>query len=342
MVVFVPGFMGSTLVCEDDRFGLREVWGENLFSNANIVLSAVRDLSSQGISPGRVLRWLRIGRKKRPYDVYGDLLEFCTAPHGLALKEYASFFPFPYDWRLGVLPLSNRLEEFIARIDRTGQRAIAFVAHSMGGLIVRALLCRFPEIAERTRLLFQIATPVAGTQKAYGCLRDRLRFSQPLDLVIDMVSKRKRLSYADFREVALSFQSLYDLLPRGEDTLTDISDGVRRSVFEERYWPALSLPLLQEAREVQSLMALPVPCAVECVYSDCHDTVCHHHVRRDGSVKTSREYRVGDGTVTFHSAREGSEGGQRHCKRGRHTTHVAMCGNTEVHEVLRSSLERHV
>ena len=53
---------------------------------------------------------------------------------------------FPYDWRLPLDKLADALEPFLRKLlddTRPVQRPIRMLAHSMGGLVVRALIHKY-------------------------------------------------------------------------------------------------------------------------------------------------------------------------------------------------------
>ena len=68
-------------------------------------------------------------------DFYGPLLEFLTRSHRVEI--------FPYDWRLSVRDAAKRLAEnleaWLPECERQRQ-PVHLVAHSMGGLVVRAMI----------------------------------------------------------------------------------------------------------------------------------------------------------------------------------------------------------
>ena len=55
---------------------------------------------------------------------------------------------------------------------RSGPELI-FVVHSMGGLVTRALLTKYRDIAQRVKLIYFFATPTTGSEQALK-LRERL------------------------------------------------------------------------------------------------------------------------------------------------------------------------
>ncbi|MGB8720348.1 MAG: hypothetical protein WCD46_13640, partial [Desulfobacterales bacterium] len=92
-----------------------------------------------------VLMWGGLARLKAPVDrieptdlldqFYGPLLEFLARSHRVEI--------FPYNWRDSVRDaaskLADKLEDWLPEAERTGQ-PVHIIAHSMGGLVVRAMI----------------------------------------------------------------------------------------------------------------------------------------------------------------------------------------------------------
>lgn len=118
----------------------------------------------------------------------------------------AGFDPeyFPYDWRRGIASLGAA---FATRL-RADARPAVVVAHSLGGLVVRAALrrARLPAIAR----IVLLGTPNFGSSAAVQAMRGSYA-------VVRRVAMLDRLHDADAltREVFTTFDSLYDLLPMG-------------------------------------------------------------------------------------------------------------------------------
>lgn len=81
----------------------------------------------------------------------------------------------PSDWRGNAMPLSDRALNILAMLDNhsIGSRPIVFVAHSMGGLLVKEMLRhaltvtpRYRRVADSTKAVIFFATPHAGASLA--------------------------------------------------------------------------------------------------------------------------------------------------------------------------------
>ncbi|MFD7409283.1 esterase/lipase family protein [Streptomyces sp. NPDC059866] len=213
LVVVLPGIMGSVLAK-----GGHEVWnhtlavaGRHALHRLNDVkaLALPRDLGDadpgDGIEAVGLIKGLHILPGVSAIDGYGTLLTFLERRLGVSERN-GNLLPFPYDWRLSVRLNARRLA---ARVEpalaawrtRTGDptaRAV-FVAHSMGGLVVRYYLDVLGG-SRHARSLVTIGTPYRGSVNAltslHGGVAPRLgRLSEP------------------FTRLARSMPSLHQLLP---------------------------------------------------------------------------------------------------------------------------------
>ena len=82
----------------------------------------------------------------------------------------ASLFVYPYDWRKGIDPAAANLLTTIDQVlAQTGASQVDIFAHSMGGLVARAVLSN-PNSDGKIRKLVTVGTPVLGAPKALGML----------------------------------------------------------------------------------------------------------------------------------------------------------------------------
>lgn len=174
-----------------------------------------------------------------PVDVSGGRLPELTWPDNsgtralgvipytyFALKlrlDAAGFFTdlYSYDWRSDVASAGAALA---AHIRTLNARHVSIVAHSMGGLLIRAAL-QCPGM-ERVRRVVTLGTPHLGTLGAVQALRATYPTVRRL-AALDPQHSAEQLAQRVFH----SFPSLYDLLP-APGVLTDID------LFDARQWPA--------------------------------------------------------------------------------------------------------
>jgi hypothetical protein len=138
----VPGIMGSHLGARDDRY-----WIDPL----DIARGHFGELS---IDRGDVEAQALVGR------TYDRLVAFLASTHEVV--------PFPYDWRRSILLSADRLRDEVAAKLEDTKKPVRIVAHSMGGLVARAMFAQNPELSEQfatrpgSRLLM-LGTPNGGS-----------------------------------------------------------------------------------------------------------------------------------------------------------------------------------
>jgi pimeloyl-ACP methyl ester carboxylesterase len=100
-------------------------------------------------------------------DVYAHAIERLEQA---GYQQGVDLFVFSYDWRQDIDFLAN---ELLSRIDeiraQTGAERVNIVAHSMGGLITRAVLTNHNSIG-KVHKVFTLGTPVLGAPKILGIL----------------------------------------------------------------------------------------------------------------------------------------------------------------------------
>ncbi|MEZ6090457.1 MAG: CHAT domain-containing protein [Pirellulaceae bacterium] len=153
VVVILPGIMGSHLKVNDNR-----VWAD------------VRDLAWGGMAKLKVLK--RGNRIIAPAGTgaeaifqysYGRIAKYLGTSHHVV--------PFEYDWRLSVVQAADTLAMALKRLlEKTKQQdqPIRILAHSMGGLVARALMIHHPDVweqvcARRDSHTVMLGTPLFGS-----------------------------------------------------------------------------------------------------------------------------------------------------------------------------------
>lgn len=206
-------------------------------------------------------------------------LKLFLRAHGFAVTLY------DYDWRMDIEASAAALA---ARLRTRGERPVAIVAHSMGGLVSRAALA-LPGM-DHVRRVVLLGTPNLG---AFAPLQ-ALRGSYPVVRNIARLDRRHSAEELATR-IFTGFPSLCQMLPaprRGLDLLD-------RSQWP-RFGPAPRRELLEQARRFRA--NLPPPDArLVAIAGVGQKTVTSASRRRDGFVYTIT--RRGDGTVPLDSAR---------------------------------------
>jgi tetratricopeptide (TPR) repeat protein len=108
---------------------------------------------------------------------------------GLAtfLGQRFRVLPFPYDWRRSVLEEGRRLAGDVRAQLELGAKSVSFVGHGLGGLVVRGMTARDPdlwaEVRQREGRLVMLGTPNRGTLFAARLLLGEERLLRLLDLL---------------------------------------------------------------------------------------------------------------------------------------------------------------
>ena len=179
VVVVLPGTMGSHLWKNDsDR-----IW----FDVPDIAAGGLNDLrwtAATGSAAGDGIA------AEKLFDMsYGDVCEHLMDSH--RVERY------PYDWRLPLDILADRLEEFLRKLfndTKNPERPIRILAHSMGGLVVRSLIHKNPQLWDRLMArdgarFIMLGTPNQGAHSMVEALigkSDTLRTLARLDIAQDL------------------------------------------------------------------------------------------------------------------------------------------------------------
>ena len=153
-------------------------------------------------------------------DYYGDLIAFLEGSHEIV--------PYPYDWRRSVLEEGLRLGQDISKkIDETSQ-PIRIVAHSMGGLVVRAMISLMPDVwrqvSERPGSRFvMLGTPNLGSYAIPRVLIGQDKTIRQLE-TLDITNNMKEVL-----EIVSRLPGVLELLPAGE----------KDQFFEAQTWAEL-------------------------------------------------------------------------------------------------------
>ena len=146
-------------------------------------------------------------------DFYGPLLEFLAHSHRVEI--------FPYDWRLSVqgaaARLAMRLESWLPDAERSGQ-PVHLVAHSMGGLVVRAMLADGGAGAALWRRIcalpnsrfMMLGTPNRGSFEAMRWLTGH----NPTELKLSLLDFTQ--DTGEIIDIVRRYPGLLELLPFGE------------------------------------------------------------------------------------------------------------------------------
>jgi hypothetical protein len=195
VVVVLPGVMGSHLAVPrtDGGNGLDRIWLDPL------------DIAKGGL---KALQWGQPGVQAEDLFslFYGKLCDRLQATHDVRR--------FPYDWRQPLDVLADRLAATLGPLlDATEGRPVRLLAHSMGGLVVRAAIHKHPTLMNRLiarpgARLVMCGTPHQGAHSMVENLigkGDTLRALVRLDLANDM---------QDVLDIVAGFRGALALLPK--------------------------------------------------------------------------------------------------------------------------------
>ncbi len=242
VLVFVPGFKGTSLV---DPAQNEKVWlrlGELLFGNATLAWDkeGIAIPGARELVPEEVLTELSVLPLLYTYDIYGS----CLTTLRDSLPENFRFITFPYDWRRDNVETAEMLISALREIRAGRPRSVTLLAHSMGGLMT-AYMLRYggqqasdaEESWEGARLLDKVilaGVPFEGTMLMLRDMQTGVRQGLNRDL----------LSSAALS----SFPSSYQLLPYRMALVRDLSSESEAwlDVFEYTKWAAHNWGLLAE------------------------------------------------------------------------------------------------
>ena len=201
IVVVLPGVMGSHL----QKDGNDRVWFDPL------------DIASGGLSK---IAWGQpnVEAEELFAMFYGKVCEHLSSSHRVER--------FPYDWRQPLDVLAERLGEFLDRLMKESEAPIRLLAHSMGGLVVRACIHKRRSVmdalmAREGARLVMLGTPNQGAHSMVENLLgkgDTLRTLVRLDITHDM---------QEVLDIIAGFRGALQLLPKRGfvDTFQGQSDG---------------------------------------------------------------------------------------------------------------------
>ncbi len=233
-VVFVlPGIMGSELA---DANG--PIWVA--------LLSLLRgglgrlDITTAGITATEPLR-----------RYYADIIEHLSATHTVV--------PFAYDWRVRVSDEADRLAAAVREqlaVATPHNQPVRLLAHSMGGLVVRAMIARHPAVwqeicAHQGGRVVMLGTPNRGSHAITELLVGRsvlLRKLARLDI---------RNSRADLLRIIGRFPGVLAMLPVANNDDDYFSETTWRAYHARTGgadWPLPTPSDLQEAAETRRVL----------------------------------------------------------------------------------------
>lgn len=295
IVVFLPGIMGSNLDADNAR-----VWIDPLGLAGGELARIAMDSSAQVKKAGLVGM------------AYGGLARHLTATHQVEI--------FDYDWRQ---PLTELGKQLITRIEALlkayPDTPLRILAHSMGGLVVRAAFAAKPElwdaiIARPEGRLVMLGTPNHGSHLFVDTLlgqSDTIRLLARVDL---------RHSLQEVLDIVAGFPGAVHLLPA--PGFVDTGSPATPNYYDPSTWRTLAesnddfwfgkhlggvptATLLNEAAEFWRSVAdtrwvKKAPDRIGYVFGKSDNTPCGITTQRGGGI-VLRGTPEGDGSVTWTS-----------------------------------------
>lgn len=313
-IVVVPGIMGSELRLRElgpNKVLLdRLVWAEDINVIWQTLAQKPSCLSSEDIRPGKVLRYLKGFPLPRPKPVYGPLLDYLRETYNL--EDEKTLLAFGYDWRQCNFRSATKLGEFL-REHTDGDDRVVFIAHSMGGLICRALLANgdFADIWPRVTKLIQLGTPLLGSAKAYFSLKNYIQLNSAFDLILSLNQRWHPQLYHQLYSSLSRFAALFQLLPPTREQVVFDEAGMQYSALDTSLWPNEVHDLLAGATALHDLVGSISLDNIYSLYSTDLQTDRAYLIDAGNMVKAVCLKVNGDGTVSVASASTATLEGNR-------------------------------
>lgn len=228
-VFLLPGIMGSHLESQQER-----VW-------LNMPRLALGGMGRLRIGQAGIREEALVG------ESYNAMIN--------SLSNAFNVQPFPYDWRLSVTGAAQRLANAIdAKLDELQPLGlpVSIVAHSMGGIVARAMIAYYPGTWKRLCLhkdarLVMLGTPTNGSHAMGMVLTGQdglMRRLAMLDFQHDM---------KELLDIVREFPGVAELLP---DELLDPAKWLELQHSSDKDgWSPPDADILKAAREVRNKIA---------------------------------------------------------------------------------------
>jgi pimeloyl-ACP methyl ester carboxylesterase len=243
-VVFVlPGIMGSELERDGGPVWLNYI---GLLAGG---LSRISDVDDPKVAASGLIG-----------DYYGDLCQYLSDTHQVV--------PFAYDWRNSIRKAGADLGKAVAMALAASGQPVRFVAHSMGGLVVRSFIAQHPDLWKQVcsrpggRFLM-LGTPNRGSHSMVETLLGMATTIKQLAL-LDVMHDRQEIL-----DIVAAFRGALELLPQ--------KTGDERDWFAAKLWADLrklnkdlgglpSAAFLSDAQSALAELPIEIPGADRVLY----------------------------------------------------------------------------
>jgi hypothetical protein len=283
--VFIPGILGSKLTRTENGLS-RIIWGEIGWKDLIKDNPAIAYSENDGVSAEVLDTFYALSKEM---DVYGRAYQKMKLITGT--PDYV--MRFPYDWRQSNTKSAADLTNWLCdtkRNQKLRDNPVVFVAHSMGGLVLKYWLkhlykehrcandpSTFAEWLKVRKIIF-LGTPNFGAPKAI------LAFSKGFSLYVDVENDEiwaqlfgkidSRTLARNLNKYGIYFPSSYELLPIVNTTkgcfehpewpnsvrlqLSDGSDG-RMDLFDPEIWRELGWPVQLSGKDRDIFISEKLP-----------------------------------------------------------------------------------
>ena len=229
--IILPGILGSKLSIHAGG-GDKVIWGN--ISPANLLLPPDESISYDGTAArAEPLDTFYVANKS--VDIYGNAFEAIKIMNA---GNASNVLRFSYDWRQSNVKSASDFADWLCRPDQRNKiekHRIVFIAHSMGGLVLKYWLKHYYEAKQRngadvpfSQWLNVYKIIFAGTPN-FGAPKAILAFADKFTLYVDEQDNKfsRLLAAVDASTLAKSlnkygiyFPSAYELLPIVRATTT--------------------------------------------------------------------------------------------------------------------------
>ncbi|MBL8397694.1 MAG: CHAT domain-containing protein [Candidatus Accumulibacter sp.] len=298
-VIILPGIMGSHLALAH-RGRSERIWFE-FFDLAKGALDRLARIDDPEVVAEAI--WQRF---------YGDLAAYLADSHEV--------IACPYDWRQPIEHCADALKSVIDQaVSQNARQPIRLLAHSMGGLVARALMAKYPEswqaVVDSGGRLVMLGTPNNGAHLMVHTLLGKTSAMRGLEK-IDF-----KHGLQEILDIVAGFPGALSLLPRptsADDAASLAGDYYRQATWKElkarntdRWYgdQVAAVPsdeLLGQARSFWETRLptnqVPNPERVSYVFGQGDKTPCGVLKTADGRLQLQFTGE-GDGSVTWASGR---------------------------------------